>query len=567
MLREIEAGFPLDPDGEAESSPTGHRREGGPRKPGSWPLAFLAFTLTPGSSVLAWVDSVASTDIWRACGFSEVPSYKTVNRRFNEMMEFVEQTGTDGQPAADEQLAVDGFLGAGRGLIRRARAHEPEVGRAVAVDGTATATRAALLHCCPRGTVCGERQAAKARARAQKGAERTAPKAAGHGSRIMTMPVQEANAARHAEQAQAADTPAPKSAKKRSLRRLDEGEVERLGLDPSLLWWSQPDARGGLHYYCCRDRTIGLRNHAKTERGRGKFWSGWTTQKATDVFTGGPLAVHVDPADRQGYRSYRELMDSAHETLAISPQVVSGDRGLAVKDVYTFNTRRGIASALPWRQTIHNRDRGDLENAVVDRHGVPRCKHCGAEGKTTGSGLGFTVTAHGTPVIRFRCRGKYTPECRGIQSVRCEHEPRLLQPLTLTDPVYNQAREAHENIERVHLHDRQRYTVGGREVVTRDHRIGVRWQILRQHAAMFLDWLRICLRNGWFASLRARTNPNDPTEVSAGGRLKAVLGARAKYQLALPYGPQAARIRLGFHDPPWITKPPPRTRRNGKLRF
>lgn len=83
---------------------------------------------------------------------------------------------------------------------------------------------------------------------------------------------------------------------------------------------------------------------------------------------------------------------------------------------------------------------------------------------------------------------------------------------------------------------------------------------------MLLDWLQICLRNGWLASARPRTNTNEPTEVSDGGRLAAVLGARRKYRLALPYGPQAARIRLGFHDPPWVTKPPEKTRRNGKLR-
>lgn len=83
---------------------------------------------------------------------------------------------------------------------------------------------------------------------------------------------------------------------------------------------------------------------------------------------------------------------------------------------------------------------------------------------------------------------------------------------------------------------------------------------------MLLDWFRIALRHGWFGSLRARTNRNEPAEVSDGERLKSILGARAKYQLGLPYGPQAARLRLGFHDPPWITKPPEKTRRNGKLR-
>jgi hypothetical protein len=134
----------------------------------------------------------------------------------------------------------------------------------------------------------------------------------------------------------------------------------------------------------------------------------------------------------------------------------------------------------------------------------------------------------------------------------------------ISEALYNEAREAHDNLEHVHLHDRQRYTVGGREVATCDHRIGSPWQTLRLHAAMFLDWLRICVRNGWLGS--PRTNPNEPTPVSDGGRLAKIMASRAKYQLSLPYGPQAARRRLGFHDPPWITTPPERTRRNGKLR-
>lgn len=76
---------------------------------------------------------------------------------------------------------------------------------------------------------------------------------------------------------------------------------------------------------------------------------------------------------------------------------------------------------------------------------------------------------------------------------------------------------------------------------------------------MFLDWSRIALRHGYFASLRRRTNDNEPAEVSAGGRLDAVLAARRKYQLALPYGPQALSM-------PWKSTPPAGTRRNGRLR-
>lgn len=102
---------------------------------------------------------------------------------------------------------------------------------------------------------------------------------------------------------------------------------------------------------------------------------------------------------------------------------MSGDRGIAVKGVYTWNTQHGIATAIPWRRTKPHPDRGALEDEKVYRHGVPRCGHCGSEGKTKGRRLGFTITSHGTPVIRFRCIGKLTEDCRRIQSVRCDHEP------------------------------------------------------------------------------------------------------------------------------------------------
>ena len=347
---------------------------------------------------------------------------------------------------------------------------------------------------------------------------------------------------------------APRTDGARKLERLAVDEIAALGLDESLVWWRQADERGRPHYFCCRDATVGARKYSG--RGRGKFWIGWNTLKATDALFGAPLAVAVEAADRQEHDGYPALMESVHRAVGAWPHAVSTDKGPAIKAVYMFNTARGIGSAIPWRSSQMHTDRGDLEDHVVDRHGVPRCQHCGAEGKTRGSGLGFTITAHGTPVIRTRCRARLTQQCRGIQSVRCEHEPRLLQPLRLDDVLYAQMREQHENAERVHVHDRQRYQVAGREIATRDHRIGVRWQLLRAHAAMFLDWFRIALRHGYFASLRRRTNDDRPAEVRAGSRLDAVLAARRKYQLALPYGPQALAIGLGFLDPPWKTSRP-----------
>lgn len=127
-------------------------------------------------------------------------------------------------------------------------------------------------------------------------------------------------------------------------------------------------------------------------------------------------------------------------------------------------------------------------------------------------------------------------------------------------------RHAHDNREHVHPHDRQRYQVGRPR--SHDGRPPARRALANAPSTppCCSTGSASPPATGWFGSLRPRTNPNQPAVVSGGARLKAILSARAKYQLALPYGPQAAELRLGFHDPPWITKPPERTRRNGKLR-
>jgi len=559
LVELIEQGFGLRHDpSNPDSDPAVFelRRVGRPRVEGSWPLAFLAFMLTPGASILAWTDAQQSSRIWEECGFQTPPSYPTVHRAFVALEQSVNAQASNGTPQPD------GFLRAARQLVRRARQFEPEVGRAVHVDGTASATRAAMVHCCPEDSACGRRQLAREERRRRAGKAPGAPAAAGHGTRLPQMPIQTVNEQRHKEASKPVND---QPTRDRELKRLTPEEASELGLAEGLVWWRQHDSRGEPHYFCCRDATVGARNYARG-RGRGKFWVGWNAFKATDALFGAGLGVIVDRADRQEYHLHSELMEAVRESVGAWPQFMSADAGLAVKPVYEWNTSRGIGSALPWRRTRQHADRGDLEDHVVDRHGVPRCQYCGAEGKTRGSGLGFTITAHGTPVIRLRCRARLTADCARIQSVRCEHEPRLLQPLRLDDVVYNQLRQQHENSERVHVHDRQRYQVAGREVATRDHRIGVRWQLLRAHAAMFLDWFRLALRHGWFASLRRRTNRNEPAEVGHGDRLTAVLGARRKYQLALPYGPQAVAIGLGFRDPPWLTAPPKRTRRNGRLR-
>lgn len=72
-------------------------------------------------------------------------------------------------------------------------------------------------------------------------------------------------------------------------------------------------------------------------------------------------------------------------------------------------------------------------------------------------------------------------------------------------------------------------------------------QQLRAEAALLIDWLRLSLRHGWIGSW-SKINKNTPVVVGDDGRLKAILRARLKRALQLPYGRQA--VLLGLAKPP-----------------
>lgn len=293
----------------------------------------------------------------------------------------------------------------------------------------------------------------------------------------------------------------------------------------------------------------GKGNGAK--RKRKKFWVGWNGQTATDALTGATLALTYIPNEEQEYHAYPRIIEQVIGAVGHAPHAVSLDAGYGTRDVYELNARRGIATVAPLRATKHHKRRRELEDAIADRHGVPRCQHCGAPGKTSGSGLGFLVTEHGTPIIRFRCMAKLTDDCRGVQNVDCTHEPRLLGPLRRDTRAFNQLRQAHSPKERVHLHARQRYHLASREIADRDYRLGMAWQQLRANAAVFLDWFRLCLRHGWFGSLRAATNKHELLEMGDGGFTARVIASRRRRKLHLFYGPRAAKLGVGSLDPPW----------------
>jgi hypothetical protein len=322
------------------------------------------------------------------------------------------------------------------------------------------------------------------------------------------------------------------------------------------------------HLYRCADDSVGARHYAGKDGGKGKFFNGWNNLDASDGYFGATICAAIDAGDRQEFHLYIELFEEIERRLGRTPEAVSGDKALANKAVYEHNTRKGVATVVPWRKTNVAAKRRDAENDVVDRHGIPRCKHCGGPGNVEGAGLGFYITDRGTPRIRFRCELGLTDECGGQQSINCEEEWRLLQPLNLLDPVYHQIRHRHSNRESVHLHKRTRYTVNGTEVTTRMKRVGVEWQRLRAEASIFIEWFRICLRHGFIGNHPTR-NKRSSALVKAGKRLKGVAGSRLKWGLDLPYGTAAIASGWGRHgppgsDPPDRLKAKPRRRRKSK---
>jgi hypothetical protein len=137
----------------------------------------------------------------------------------------------------------------------------------------------------------------------------------------------------------------------------------------------------------------------------------------------------------------------------------------------------------------------------------------------------------------------------------------MLLPLWRTDEIYMTLRNSGEQFEAVHDYWRDRYLVGGKDVNTRPRRIGKHWQQLRANAALLIEWLRICIREGWLGS--ARRNKHKPFKTDAYGAeaVTKLVKFRRRISLLQPYGPKAHALGVGNLLPPSqrtrTTDPPP----------
>jgi hypothetical protein len=118
----------------------------------------------------------------------------------------------------------------------------------------------------------------------------------------------------------------------------------------------------------------------------------------------------------------------------------------------------------------------------------------------------------------------------------------------VTISPYLALRDSHSEYERVHQHWRDRYCVGADNKSSRPRRPGAQWQQLRASAALLIEWLRICSREGWLGS--ARRNTKSAVVREARDKRDRFRATRRLQGLDLPYGIVAERLGIGQADPP-----------------
>ena len=451
-----------------------------------------------------------SSPTWHEAGFGRVPDYDTLRLRFIEMEQLELERSERGEKTAF-RLAADL-------LIAHARRHEPRIGQVVHVDGTAWQTNARLIHDCPDPVRCKALRA--------KGAKVL--------KRASDDDVQNH---RHGK----AEGPAPQEGE------LPDGAAEVAGEDEHYKYiWHKNG-----HRYRTLDKTSGTRMHGpgkKNKSKRTKFWHGGVLVVGVDHFLGAPLAVTNIAADEHEHLAYPGLMEEVMAATGERPIAMTGDRAQSIKSVFEFNTTRGIASAIPWRQPREDIERSDMRRDAYDEYGIPRCRYCGGPSQLESAGLGFYLDGRDKPRLRFRCLLRHTPECDKAQSISCSGEWRLLIPISRVTPYYQALRKSHQNCESVFRRWRDRYGVAGKNADARLKRRGIPFQQLRASAALAIEWFRICLRYGWLGSARRREYGEFRTTEPSEG-VSAILTLRKKHGLGLPYGPAAVKLGLARAGP------------------
>ena len=406
--------------------------------------------------------------MWRRCGFVARPKYDTTHHHFARLEEHAE---------AFRLAAIE--------LIERAvsGAEEGMIGRDIHIDGTEAESNARVYHAC-NPTTC--------------------PRGRGRGrSPIKKTPTPLSQAQRQREAAQEPGT--------------ETGRVTN----------KAPDGVEGLYqmstgcWYSTSDPTAGLRSYRSSGRSADSMWVGFIHLKAVDHYTGSVLATVTIPANMNESKAYPELLNRVIENTGVVPRAVVGDRGFSVSEVFELNTRMGIASVFPWRKANGAENRDNVGTDHYDQHGIPKCQKC------HGPSRFVRFSAKGTPRLWFECENG----C-GSGSVVCSRGWRYLLPLWRTEEAYLALRHAHSHYEKVHWRWRDTFLVGPDNATNRPRRRGIACQRLRSEAALLLEWLLVCWRQGWIDG-RVR-NENESFKRHAQRQLRRFERARARKGLDRP---------------------------------
>jgi len=422
--------------------------EGRPRRPGEWALAYLAYANSAEPDLLRW-HRAAPPELWQRAGFAKPPSYHSTYETFIVL---------EAHEAVFRAVAAE--------LVKVAvKASSGKVGHALHVDGTEAETHSRLIH------DCGGRELTSCK-RQMSEPRRASPSDARDERHLLAIQAPDDEQVWGAAEKMAAD--------ERGLRVQVGG-----------CWYRLSDADAGIRAYT-RDGKI------------KKFWSGYYNLKATDHYTGAVLAVHVCSASTQEHNAYPTLYKQAKEAIGSAPRAVVADRGFSVSSVFEAHTRDGVASVIPWRKTTHESVRIDRDR--YDRHGIPRCQHCGSE--CSFHRFNPATGPNQEPRLWFRCTRPGAAACQQEQSILCKENWRSLLPLWRTTEAYQVLRVSHDNYENAHHRWRERYAVAGDSRADRPKRRGLGVQQLRASAALVIEWLTVCHRQGWLpGSVAINTDP------------------------------------------------------------
>lgn len=501
---------------------------------GSWALVFLAHVMCGSPDWQSWYHNWQDSRIWEVCGFAVKPGWNTLYARFAEL---------------EDPRYVAAFEQAANHFIRVAARREPRALRHFHTDGTAAHSHARLEHACPNRSYCQSCSGTVA-----KRIERASDEAVSHERHVRSAAPEPANP-------DAPPDPVDDQGqldRSRKVIRLTDEQARVLGLEhwrDSLYVKFGPDG----HIYRCRDKEAGVRAYNAGPRSKRKAWVGGYFLPAICDFFWAPAAVTFFQAGIQEHLGwpplFRKLLvalnDDPDEPTHI-PTAVIADKAFTNRTFIGFNTNEGVASITPTRRQPGGGVWASIRDpdGRYDEHG-PRCQHCGGPAAPyRGAGEGFALTGTGDPRISFRCAlGRWTPDCRKLQSISCRREPRALLPIGRNEKLFHDLMASHDHFEGVFDSWRDRYSVAGNSNATRSKRtVSIPAQRLRAAAALLAEWFRICLRMNYVGN-HPRLNPRQPKPRDKGGsRYAAQRRYREREGLDLPIGP--AWVALALTHPP-----------------